>query len=82
MNWDELVFGVFSQTEIQHCVAWEYWQMCRRSMLGTDLEYKWRRLKCFLTDVQCSSFTDDDRKRARICVTNYVNALKRGGLIK
>jgi hypothetical protein len=75
MNWNSLIFGKYNIQKIKEAVKDETWQRVRRSMLGTDLKYKYTCLLQWLGG-------NDYSLEAKIQVTNYVNALKRGGLIK
>jgi hypothetical protein len=72
---DRFVFGRFSHREVLEAVTDPNWQVMRRAMSATTLETKWALLENFLLSERGS-------RRAQICVTNYVYALKRGGLIK
>lgn len=74
--WQHLIFGTFSRKEIDDAVRDRFWQRLRIRLLGTSLQEKLWRLEEFVAQ-PCVA----PRKR-QICVTNYVYALKRGGLIK
>lgn len=73
-EWSKLIFGVFGSKTILDAVSDEDWQRTRSSMLGTTLKEKFETLELFLAR--------REDEVAKVCVTNYVNALKRGGLIK
>ena len=75
MNWSELVFGTYSPQQIQWAVKRDNWQSLRITMLKEPLERKYEILLEWLKVNKHSLVS-------RVQVTNYVNALKRGGLIK
>jgi len=74
MNWNNLIFGTYSQKEIATAVNNASWQAFRESMIGSSLRSRYARLHKYLSGQNHSA-------AAKIRVTNYVNALKRGGLI-
>ncbi len=74
MSWDELIFGIYGQAEIQRAVKDGEWQDLRVSMKGTPLRKRFDLMKTHLSKKGYS-------RQARVQVTNYVNALKRGGMI-
>jgi len=74
MSWDSLVFGTYSRESIQKAVADPQWQDLRTLLVGTSLQTKYIGLVDWLQDSEYSTMS-------KIQVTNYVNALKRGGLI-
>lgn len=74
-KWQCLIFGSYNIKTVQDAVKDEDWQTYRVAMKGLPLEAKYKRLKNWLV-LECIS------ERACIQVTNYVYALKRGGLIK
>lgn len=73
--WQQFIFGIFDQPTILSHVKDTVWQRTRVSMLGTTLSVKYETLYAYLLQ-------ENNSPHAQICVTNYVNALKRGGLIK
>jgi len=75
MNWNELTFGHYSMDIILKSVRDIPWQQVRVSMKGTSLEFKHTTLIAWLVK---NNYSD----QAKIQVTNYVNALRRGGLVK
>lgn len=75
LDWGSLIFGSYSLDEVKRTTNDHHWQMRRMQMLGRDLEWKHCHLKFYLEE--CEHSHD-----AKVRVTNYVNALKRGGLIK
>jgi hypothetical protein len=77
-EWDDLVFGSYSRDQVQKAVDWPAWQGVRLALLGQPLAFKHAHLHSFL----CSAEAQNARTRARICVTNYIHALSRGGLLK
>jgi len=74
MNWNSLIFGSYSRDQIQRAVADPEWQVFRGELVGEPLRTKYARLLGWLA-------VNDYSERFKIQVTNYVNALKRGGLI-
>jgi hypothetical protein len=74
--WEKhLVFGQYDIETVLREVKDVVWQERRVSMLGTSHRRKWNVLRGYL--LECGgSF------HARCVVTNYVYALKRGGVIK
>lgn len=74
-RWQHFVFGSYTRAEILIAVDDRVWQQVRLAMLGKPLEVKHVMLGEYLA-------TCDDVERAKVQVTNYVNALKRGGLIR
>lgn len=74
-----MIFDVYSPDTVQACVADARWQAFRARLLGTSLLVKFERLDEYLTQAAGDA---DELARRRCRVTNYVHALKRGGLIK
>lgn len=74
MNWDELVVPI-SKEEIRIAINDDAWQVLRASLHYTTMEYRYEQLKLHLKRRQ------HDRKSV-VQVANYVNALKRGGMVK
>ena len=75
MNWNKLIFDKYNIKTILQIVKNNDWQKIRKSMLKTSLEFKYKTLKQWL-------IYNDYSFDSKVQVTNYVNALKRGGLIK
>lgn len=75
LDWNTLIFGTYSPQQVAWAVACDEWQQVRLSMLGQPLEVKYDTLMMWL---DLKGYCE----RAKIQVTNYVNALKRGGLIR
>lgn len=75
MNWGHLIFGSFNREQILEAVNDDDWQIARVQMLGDPLGVKYRVLEIWLQEHNYSL-------KSKIQVTNYVNALKRGGLIQ
>ncbi len=75
LDWNALIFGTYSPQQIAWAVNDSHWQDVRISMVGEPPDVKYDTLVMYL-DLQRHS------ERAKIQVTNYINALKRGGLIK
>lgn len=74
MDWLLLHCGTLTKDEILTSVKDEEWQVLREHLKGSSLAYKYAGLKFWLDAHQHS-------RKAQVQVTNYVNALKRGGLI-
>lgn len=74
MNWNSLRFGIYSKQTVQDAVNDNAWQSFRVSLLGASLQTKYNRLHTYM---KLHNYSE----RAKIQVTNYVNALARGGLI-
>ncbi len=78
-HWQDLVFGTFSTSEVLPAVRDAEWQQIRRDMKGLPLLSRLQMLKQWL-----QKWTEDAVRlhRARIQVTSYVYALRRGGMIQ
>jgi hypothetical protein len=75
VDWDKIHFGKISKKEIAEYVKENGWQILREYLKGKSLEDKYLRLFAWVYINKCS-------RASQVQVTNYVNALKRGGLIK
>jgi hypothetical protein len=75
MDWNKLIFDKYNIKTVLQIVKNNDWQKIRKSMLKTSLEFKYKTLKQWL-------IYNDYSFDSKVQVTNYVNALKRGGLIK
>jgi hypothetical protein len=75
MNWNLLISGKLNKEEVLKLVKDDYWQSIRVGLKGTPLDYKYEKLINYLQECNFSY-------EAKVRVTNYVNALKRGGLVK
>src|SRR5271168_3024059 len=75
LDWASMVFGTFNVNDVLKATKDERWQRVRVSMLGTCLQRKFCTLNVYLQEEAFSI-------EAKIRVTNYVNALRRGGMIK
>jgi hypothetical protein len=75
IDWGTLIFGTYSPQQVVRAVNDSQWQDVRISMIGESEESKYNILLAHLVRQHYSG-------QAKIQVTNYVNALKRGGLIK
>lgn len=74
--WEEyLVFGVFDRRTVDTEVQNARWQRERVRMLNSSLIFKWNVLAAYLRNNKYN-------RHSRVVVTNYVCAIKRGGLIK
>lgn len=74
--WEKhLVFGQYPIQVVLKEVRNGRWQRERVRMLRTTLEFKWNVLSSYLR-------TNNFSEHSKIVVTNYVYAIKRGGIIK
>lgn len=73
-EWNDIHCGYITQAEIRKYIENPNWQTLRESLLGTTLEYKFEKLKEWLEGHSRS-------REAQVQVTNYINALRRGGLL-
>ncbi len=74
-DWGQLKFDSYSPQQVHWAVNDVQWQAFRTEMVGESLERKYELLRSYLRARKYDM-------KARIQVTNYVNALKRGGLIR
>ena len=74
LDWSKLIFGSYSPEEIAKAVDDQEWQDFRESLEGTSTDEKYEALLNWMKKHRQS-------KKAKIQVTNYVNALARGGII-
>ncbi len=70
-----LDFGPLTRAEIKEAVADNEWQTFRLTLKGVSTAEKLDALEDWLE-------THKSSRKAQVQVTNYVNALKRGGQIK
>ena len=75
LNWSALSYGPLARDEITVCVQDVEWQKTRRDLVGVPLDSKYFELRHWLR-------TRLYRRSAQVQVTNYISALRRGGLIK
>jgi hypothetical protein len=75
MNWNSIHFGKLKKDDIFKHIEDRRWQKLRVRLKGKSLEYKYQSL-CDWLDINAYD------ESAQVQVTNYINALKRGGLIK
>ena len=75
LNWSTLDYSPLTRTEISEAVLEPEWQDLRRRMLLTRLIVRYAALQQWLEMHEYS-------RASQVQVTNYVNALKRGGIIK
>jgi hypothetical protein len=73
-DWGSLIFGVYGRNQIDPAVADAHWQQVRIGLKGTTMRY---RFKVLNTHLERQNYCLE----AKIQVTNYVNALKRGGML-
>lgn len=74
-TWQPLIFGTYNREAIAAAINDPIWQKLRISLLGTTLAFRHKTLSYYVGYSNMQPFV-------RIQVTNYVNALKRGGMIK
>lgn len=75
LDWSEIHFGKLTRAEISKCVADSDWQEVRASLHYKSLMERHITLKNYLEKKEYS-------RCARVQVTNYINSLKRGGMIR
>lgn len=76
LDWNEFRFYDSIPAIIRLChVKDDDWQAIRKSMLKTDLEFKYRTLKDWLEQKKYS-------EKSKVQTQNYVQALRRSGLIE
>lgn len=74
MNPESLVFGKYNIKEIKKATSDTKWQRMRVSLKGQPLQVRYRMLSDWLVK-------NKNSRKSRIQVTNYINALKRAGMI-
>lgn len=76
LKWSDFQFFDWIPTVIRlQSVKDDDWQVVRKSMLGTSLEFKYNTLKKWLENNKYS-------KKSKVQTQNYMQALRRSGLIK
>ena len=76
LNWSEFAFFDWIPTVIRlQSVKDDDWQVIRKSMLGTTLEFKFESLKNWLEQ-------NNHSEKSKVQTQNYVQALRRSGLIE
>ena len=75
LNWSTLDYSPLTRAEISEAVLEPEWQDLRRCMLLTRLVTRYAVLKRWLEK-------HDYNRKSQVQVTNYIAALKRGGMIK
>lgn len=79
VNWRRFIFGSYTVHEIICAVDSLRWQVVRREMKGEDLRFKYNCLVDYINDSKTGQ--GGVPHDVKVQVTNYVFALKRGGLI-
>lgn len=74
LNWSKLHGGKISQEEIKRYIPQEDWQEHRKKVKGNPLDIQYQLLKDWLDKNKWN-------RASIVQVTNYINALARGGLI-
>ena len=74
-DWSKLHDGVLRKECIQEAIEDPTWQYARVSMKGKSMTTKWNLCRDYL------KVKGPEDELAKIAVTNYVNALKRAGLV-
>jgi hypothetical protein len=77
MDWESLTFGRYGLKEILPAVRYNDWQEVRLWLKGKTLEQRYARLQEWIWTARGPA----ELLRRQIQVTNYVNALRRGGMI-
>ena len=75
LNWSALSYGPLTRDEITIYVNDTEWQSLRLSLVGMPSSYKYHELARWLK-------RNRHDRASQVQVTNYINALKRGGLVK
>lgn len=75
LDWNSIHAGKITQQEILKYCQGVSWQALRRLLKGATLEEKFQKLKEWLS-------LHSNSRASQVQVTNYINALKRGGMIK
>lgn len=78
LKWRRLTYGSFNHETIKHAVADAGWQRLRTFMVGMSLDEKYLTLREWVGQAK----DEAELLMCKVQVTNYVNALRRGGLIK
>lgn len=73
-NWSNLHAGHITQEEINRYTPDEEWQEIRQELKGKTLQEKYDKLNRYLN-------RKGNSRAAQVRVTNYINALARGGQI-
>ena len=74
-QWNSLIFGSYSHSQVKWAINDYTWQRLRVHLLGMSSRYKYTHLVRYIEE-------GVNQEQRRVQVTNYVNALKRGGLIE
>jgi hypothetical protein len=74
-SYDDLIFGMFSPSDVKEAVNDTEWQLFRLSLKGLPTDMKLAELRRYAEDRQGD-------ERMYVQVTNYIYALKRGGLLR
>ena len=75
LDWLALTTSPITRAEIVRYIPNEEWQALRVHLLNTSLATKYAALHEWLRE-------HDNTRASQVQVTNYINALKRGGMIK
>ncbi|HPS39827.1 MAG TPA: hypothetical protein PL124_10475 [Candidatus Cloacimonadota bacterium] len=73
-DWGKLHSGKLSWDQIEEAIQDPTWQYARKTMKGKPMTSKWRLCQDYLK-------IKSNGALAKVAVTNYVNALKRAGLV-
>jgi hypothetical protein len=79
-NWRCMIFGAYTVHDIIQAVQDDRWQRIRNAMKGTPLDVKMGMLMNYIDRSKTSQ--GGVPHNVKVQVTNYVYALKRGGLIR
>ena len=75
LDWLNLHAGHISSDEIKAAIKIKGWQIFRKSLKGKSLEEKYTLLEALHNRYP-------KNRLVQVAITNYINALKRAGLIK
>lgn len=83
--WDKLIFGTYNHHEVVDAIRDGEWQTFRSRLIGSLQEVKFTSLVKYIWEAdihfKMHHITLTEYNRCKVRVTNYVNALRRGGLI-
>ena len=74
LNWSLLHSGPITKEEIALYTPQQGWQALRLSLVGASLNVKFHELQSWLE-------VNNYNRMSQVQVSNYINALKRGGMI-
>jgi len=83
LDWSVLIFGSYGRSAVREAVENPRWQEFRGSLLGRSLKEKHEALSDYMHRAEVVHGRNSKQWALCACrVTNYVYALRRGGLIR